>query len=133
MSVLEFIGGTIALFAAFAFFALLWLAANADTLKHTERRTEHSGSSQGHAAIICGKGYEDLEDGIIMTRHIELRPDALYVHLNGSVVKCLRRTADGCAVLMDINNGKLLTVRGCREYPDGKISWSKCLEVVSTC
>lgn len=133
MSVLEFIGGTIALFAAFAFFALLWFSANADTLKREERRREHAGCSQGHAAIICGKGYEDLEDGIIMTRHIELRPDALYVHLNGSVVKCLRRTADGCAVLMDINNGKLLTVRGCHEYPDGKISWSKCLEVVSTC
>ena len=124
MSVLEFIGGTIALFAAFAFFALLWVSANADTLTRAERRTEHSGCSHGHAAIICGKGYEDLEDGIIMTRHIELRPDALYVHLSGSVVKCLRRTADGCAVLMDINSGTLLTVRGVYEYQDGKITFA---------
>ena len=124
MSVLEFIGGTIALFAAFAFYALLWFSANADTLKRTERRTEHSGCSQVHAAIICGKGYEDLEDEVIMTRHIELRPDALYVHLSGSVVKCLRRTADGCAVLMDINSGTLLTVRGVYEYQDGKITFA---------
>lgn len=124
MSVLEFIGGTIALFSAFAFYALLWFSANADTLKRTERRTEHSGCSQVHAAIICGKGYEDLEDNITMTRATTLRPGGLYVHLSGDVYKCLRTTADGCAVLMDINSGTLLTVTGCRTYQDGKITFA---------
>lgn len=79
--------------------------------------------------IICGKGYY-REDNITMTRAITLRPGGIYVHISGRVYKCLRHTADGCAVLMDINDGTLLTVRGVYAYQDGKISYEKCVESV---
>lgn len=74
--------------------------------------------------ILCGKGYKSQEDNITMTRATTLRPGGLYVHLSGDVYKCLRTTADGCAVLMDINSGTLLTVTGCRTYQDGKITFA---------
>lgn len=74
--------------------------------------------------ILCGKGYKAQEDNITMTRATTLRPCGLYVHLSGDVYKCLRTTADGCAVLMDINSGTLLTVTGCRTYQDGKITFA---------
>lgn len=74
--------------------------------------------------IICGQGFETQEDKITMTRATTLRPGGLYVHLSGDVYKCLRTTADGCAVLMDINSGTLLTVTGCRTYQDGKITFA---------
>jgi hypothetical protein len=74
--------------------------------------------------ILCGKGYKSQEDNITMTRATTLRPGGLYVHLSGDVYKCLRTTADGCAVLMDINSGTLLTVRGVRAYQDGKITFA---------
>lgn len=73
--------------------------------------------------IICGQGFETQEDKITMTRATTLRPGGLYVHLSGDVYKCLRTTADGCAVLMDINSGTLLTVRSVRAYHDGKIDY----------
>ena len=133
MSTLSYIAATFTYIGAVAFIALLWVSANTDTMRRAERHTEHAGSSQWHRDIICGQGYENLEDCAVMTKRIELIPGTLYVHLSGIVVKCLRMTADGCAVLMDINKGELLTVCGCREYPDGKIEWAKCLEVVATC
>lgn len=74
--------------------------------------------------ILCGKGYKSQEDTITMVRATTLRPGGLYVHLSGDVYKCLRTTADGCAVLMDINSGTLLTVTGCRTYQDGKITFA---------
>lgn len=74
--------------------------------------------------ILCGKGYKSQEDNITMTRATTLRPGGLYVHLSGDVYKCLRTTADGCAVLMDINSGTLLTVRSVRAYQDGKITFA---------
>ena len=131
MSAISYFIATLLLIGAIAFMALLWSAGISDDVMREERVREHAGSSQGH--IICGQGYEDLEDDIIMTRAIQLAQNKLYVHLSGSVVKCLRLTADGCAVLMDINSGELVTVRGCRAYPDGKIEWTKCLEVVAVC
>ena len=80
--------------------------------------------------ILCGKGYKSQEDTITMIRATTLRPGGLYVHLSGDVYKCLRTTADGCAVLMDINSGTLLTVRGVYEYQDGKISYERCVESI---
>lgn len=73
--------------------------------------------------IICGQGYHEQEDKITMTRSTELQRGGLYVHISGQVYKCLRLTDNGCAVLMNLNDGELLTVRGCREYQDGKIDY----------
>lgn len=81
--------------------------------------------------IVCGQGYEMQEDKITMTKLITPSAGALYVHLSGRVYKCLRITTDGCSVMMDINNGTLITVNHCHAYPDGKVEWSCIAEVVA--
>lgn len=106
--------------AVVAAMALMWVSAQEPA---SDRRTERAGHERRDPYIICGKGYENQEDRITMTRAITLAAGCLYVHISGQVCKCLRHTADGCAVLMDINTGALLTVCGCREYQDGKISY----------
>lgn len=106
--------------AVVAAMALMWVSAQEPA---SDRRTERAGHESRDPYIICGKGYENQEDRITMTRAITLAAGCLYVHISGQVCKCLRHTADGCAVLMDINTGALLTVCGCREYQDGKISY----------
>ena len=92
-----------------------------------ERFREMCESTEYHVQyaqyILCGKGYKSQEDNITMTRATTLRPGGLYVHLSGDVYKCLRTASDGCAVLMDINSGTLLTVRSVRAYQDGKIDY----------
>lgn len=115
---------TIAVFvyiAAVAAMALIWVAAQEPEIRPSVRYDTHGAAHDPY--IICGQGYHDQEDKITMTRAIELTAGAMYVHISGSVYKCLRTTADGCAVLMDINAAKLLTVRSCRAYQDGKISF----------
>lgn len=111
--------------------ALMWVAANKDTEKKPARRNKREENSEPF--IICGKGFEDQEDRITMTKAITPEAGAMYVHLSGVVYKCLRMTSDGCAVLMDINNGTLVKVTGCREYPDGKIDWGRCIEKAAVC
>ena len=131
MGVLTTIFASILCFAAIAAMALMWASA-----QEPRRKPERIGSTvhvHHDPDIICGKGYEELEDRITMTRAINLRQGGLYVSITGQVFKCLRLTADSCAVLMDINSGDLLTVRGCREYHDGKIDWSKCVKEASVC
>lgn len=82
--------------------------------------------------IVCGKGYHNKEDKITMTKSITPSAGALYVHQSGRVYKCLRITTDGCSVMMDINNGTLLTVSGCRAISDGKVEWD-CIAEVAVC
>ncbi len=124
--------------AAVAAIALIWLLS----MKHTYEDSAHEDAERiademfremcetaeyhihNDQYILCGKGYKSQEDNITMTRATTLRPGGLYVHLSGDVYKCLRTTADGCAVLMDINSGTLLTVTGCRTYQDGKITFA---------
>lgn len=124
--------------AAVAAIALIWVLS----MKHTYESSAHEDAERiaeemfremcetaeyhihSDQYILCGKGYKSQEDNITMTRATTLRPGGLYVHLSGDVYKCLRTTADGCAVLMDINSGTLLTVTGCRTYQDGKITFA---------
>lgn len=115
---------TIAVFvyvAAVAAMALMWVTAQEPEIRPSVREETHGAAHDPY--IICGQGYHDQEDKITMTRAIELTAGAMYVHISGSVYKCLRTTADGCAVLMDINSGTLLTVRSVRAYQDGKIDY----------
>lgn len=115
----------IVLVCAAWFLALLWVVSMRAALREDKpQSTPRLGSY-----IICGKGYY-REDNIDMTRAITLRPGGIYVHISGRVYKCLRHTSDGCAVLMDINNGDLLTVRGVYAYQDGKISYERCVESI---
>lgn len=108
--------------AAVAAMALMWASA-----QEPKARTEHTAAPSRPESrdpyIICGQGYRNQEDRITMTRAITLQPGGLYVHISGQVYKCLRHTSDGCAVLMEINTGELLTVRGVLAYQDGKISY----------
>lgn len=124
--------------AAVAAIALIWVLS----MKHTYEDSAHEDAERiaeemfremcetaeyhihSDQYIICGKGYKAQEDKITMTKSITPSSGALYVHLSGDVYKCLRTTADGCAVLMDINSGTLLTVTGCRTYQDGKITFA---------
>lgn len=124
--------------AAVAAIALIWVLS----MKHTYEDIAHEDAeriaeemfremcetAEYHISsdqyILCGKGYKSQEDTITMIKATTLRPGGLYVHLSGDVYKCLRTTADGCAVLMDINSGTLLTVTGCRTYQDGKITFA---------
>lgn len=124
--------------AAVAAIALIWVIS----MKHTYEDSAHEDAERiaeemfremcetaeyhihSDQYILCGKGYKAQEDTITMTRATTLIPGGLYVHLSGDVYKCLRTTADGCAVLMDINSGTLLTVTGCRTYQDGKITFA---------
>lgn len=121
MDVLTTIFASILCFAAIAAMALMW--ASAQEPRRKPERVWNTVHVHHNPEIICGKGFEELEDRITMTRAITLAAGCLYVHISGQVCKCLRHTADGCAVLMDINTGALLTVCGCREYQDGKISY----------
>lgn len=107
------------------FLALLWVIS----MREAFREDKPQSTPRLGSYIICGKGYY-REDNIDMTRAITLRPGGIYVHISGRVYKCLRTTADGCAVLMDINSGTLLTVRGVYEYQDGKISYERCVESI---
>lgn len=113
--------------------AVLWVKLIADRLAE-EMFREMCETAEYHIRsdqyILCGKGYKSQEDTITMIKATTLRPGGLYVHLSGDVYKCLRTTADGCAVLMDINSGTLLTVRGVYEYQDGKISYERCVESI---
>lgn len=131
------IGAVLLLFAGVIAMALMWVLSMAHTFRSSVREEAERLAEQRFAEmcanaeyrvhydqyIICGQGFETQEDKITMTRSITLDRGGLYVHISGQVYKCLRYTADGCAVLMDINDGELLTVRGCREYQDGKIEF----------
>lgn len=113
---------TFAYIAAVAFLALLYVASNTDTFERRGRVTAHSERSEDY-----------MTGDITMTKSIRLEAGTLYVHLSGSVYKCLRLKPDGSAVLMNFSSGELLTVRGCRAYPDGKIEFGERLEVREVC
>lgn len=100
------------------FLALLWVIS----MREAFREDKPQSIPRRESYIICGKGYY-REDSITMTRAITLRQGGLYVHISGQVYKCLRNTSDGCAVIMEINTGELLTVCNVCAYQDGKIDY----------
>jgi|GEM_PF-6948713 len=74
--------------------------------------------------IVCGQGYQQQEDKITMyAQKITPQPGQIYVNRNGGTYRCLRLTADGDAVMMQMDTGWLLTAHDCRVYHDGQIDW----------
>ena len=75
--------------------------------------------------IVCGQGYQQQEDKITMyAQKITPQPGQIYVNRNGGTYRCLRLTADGDPVMMQMDTGWLLTAHDCRVYHDGQIDWS---------
>ncbi|MBQ5686868.1 MAG: hypothetical protein IIV23_04130 [Ruminococcus sp.] len=72
--------------------------------------------------ILCGKGYTADKHPEIAQSFVPV-PGRLYVNRNGHCYKCLRLTADGDPVMMQMDTGWLLTATGCRVYTDGQIEW----------
>lgn len=75
--------------------------------------------------IVCGKGYQIEEDKKITmyAQKITPQPGQIYVNRNGGTYRCLRLTADGDPVMMNMDTGWLLTAHDCRVYHDGQIDW----------
>lgn len=75
--------------------------------------------------IVCGQGYHNQEDKITMyAQKITPQPGQIYVNRNGGTYRCLRLTADGDAVMMQMDTGWLLTAHDCRRFADGQIDWA---------
>lgn len=103
-----------------AFLIMMCFAARGYEIAHEPTAAAEPHVITGQHYILCGKGYEDPQ--AVSQRFVPM-PGRLYVNRNGECYKCLRTTADSCAVLMDINSGTLLTVRSVRAYQDGKIDY----------